>query len=587
MFHPFVIPFCIGVVALFTILGFKFFRWIKALDRRQRTVLRKHFLKGMFFPAIREMFFEGLLHRKVTGFSKRMGFMHRSIAFGWFLLIVVGFVETMVGLRGRMHPPWYAIFYRYFEYDQFTTTANVFANIMDALLLYVLIGVGMAVAKSLYAGFMGLRKTTSLKLFDLLLRYSLWLIFPLRLLSESLTACLYHNGGFLTQYFGDLFNPLFASVMELPAWTAYSMALGVFFTLLPFSRYMHIFAELLLIFFRKYGVREGEQPTGYTLMELSACSRCGICIENCPMDKVLGVDTIQPVYYLRDVRNKVPRRITAENCLMCNQCQSDCPVGLDLSALRRFGRDKQMLDTHDNYQYLEKVQAFNAIGRVAYFGGCMSHLTPGVVESMKKIFEAAGQKYWMMDEYQSICCGRPLMQQGFTKQAAELRRKNTNLIVDSHSKTLVTSCPICFQSFKNEYHLPVRVMHHTEYIAMLFQLGKLKVNPSDLRVAYHDPCELGRGCGIYEEPREVLRAVAQLVPVEKEGKGSICCGYNLGNTRLNLESQMLLREASWKNLTEHHPDVVATACPMCKKAFQHSSRHDVKDIAEIVAARLK
>lgn len=586
MFHPFVIPFCIGTVALFGIIGIKFTRWIKSLDRKQITIFRQHFLKGMFIPAIKEMLLEGLFHRKVTRFSRRLGFMHRSIALGWFLLIVVGFIEATVNLKGKLHAPWYAIFYRFFEHDQFTASSRVFADIMDALLIYVLIGIGLAVAKSLYAGIMGLRKTSKLKLFDMVLRYSLWLIFPLRLLSESLTACLYKNGGFLTQYLGDLFNPMFASVMELPAWTAYSIALGLFFALMPFSRYMHIFTELLLIFFRKYGVKESEQATGYTKMELSACSRCGICIENCPMDKVLGVDTIQPVYYLRDVRNRVAKRITADNCLMCNQCQSDCPVGIDISSLRKFGRNKQELDTHDNYQYLDKIHSFNAIGRVVYFGGCMSHLTPGIVESMKKIFDAVGQKYWMMDEYRSICCGRPLLQQGFINQAAELRRKNTRLIIESHSKTLVTSCPICYQSFKNEYHLPVRVMHHTEYIAMLMQLGKLKVKPSDLKVAYHDPCELGRGCGIYEEPRRVLRELVQLVPAERERKDSMCCGYNLGNTCLSLESQMRLRDASWQNLTINHPDQVATACPMCKKAFQHASHNSVKDIAEIVAEHL-
>jgi Fe-S oxidoreductase len=180
-----------------------------------------------------------------------------------------------------------------------------------------------------------------------------------------------------------------------------------------------------------------------------------------------------------------------------------------------------------------------------------------------------------------------LQQQGFSAQAAELRRKNTNMILDSRSKQLVTSCPICYQSFKKEYNLPIKVVHHTEYIASLIKMGRIKLKHNDLRIAYHDSCELGRGCGIYEEPREVLRAVANLVPAARERKDSDCCGYNLGNTRLTLAQQMRLRDAAWENLTVNHPDMVATACPMCKKAFTLSSRNQVKDVAELVAAQLK
>jgi len=116
--------------------------------------------------------------------------------------------------------------------------------------------------------------------------------------------------------------------------------------------------------------------------------------------------------------------------------------------------------------------------------------------------------------------------------------------------------------------------------------GKLKLNKSETKVAYHDPCELGRGCGIYDEPRLALSAAAQLVDVDKERKDSICCGYNLGNTVLTLEQQMKVRDSARHNLLKNNPDMIATACPLCKKAFQHSTSDKVKDIAEIVAENL-
>ena len=591
-YHPFVLPFVIGTIALFIITAIKFYRWIIWLDKKQRTDIQKTFFTLKIFPALwkmaKELFNEVLLHIKVSKHNWLLGYMHRSIALGWFLLIVIGTLGVVITLnwsylRVSQHPFWLGVFFNYFVRDYHTPAIRMYANIMDFLLLYVLSGILLAVIKSIHSRVVGMKRKTKLKLPDILMRYSLWLIFPLRLIAESITATIAGNGGFLTQRVGDLINKYFAEVTEMPFWTAYSISLGVFLVLFPFSRYMHIFTEPLLIVLRSLGVREGDRHTGYTRVELSACSRCGICIDGCPLESELGIKNVQAVYLLRDIRNRLFHRKATENCLMCQKCETDCPVGIEISAIRRQERSKGKPQTEDNYRFIEPLKSFNAIGRVAFYGGCMSHLTPAIAEAMKKIFNAVGQKYWMMDEDRTICCGRPLLLQGFLSQAAELRKKNTALLKESNAQLLVTSCPICYQSFKKEYDLPVKVMHHSEYIAMMIKNGKLKLHKSDKKVAYHDPCELGRGCNIYDKPREALKAVAQLVPVDKDRKNSLCCGYNLGNTVLSLEQQMTIRDAARRNLTKHNPDMIATACPLCKKAFQHATADPVKDIAEIVA----
>lgn len=586
-FHPFVLPFVLGAYALFAVCIYKFVRWIRQFDRFQRAVIRKNIFTRKFLPAVWEMFKECLLHLRITKKNWRLGYMHRSIAFGWFLLIVVGAIESRIGTPKNFHF-WVAIFYRYFhQTPPETQTALIFTHIMDALLLYVLSGVTLAWVKKIHSRFLGMHRATKHTLMDNTIRISLWCIFPLRLLSESVSACLYHNGGFLTQTIGDLFSPSVAQFLELPFWTLYSVALCLFFVLMPFSRYMHIFTEIFLIYFRKLGVKERVKMTGYTKIELSACSRCGMCIDRCPLYKDLGIMEVQSVYLLRNLRNLEHHKDIVEagkNCLMCNQCAEDCPVDIDLMSIRRISRDKGELDTDGNYQYLHKVKAFNAIGRVAYFGGCMSQLTPAIGSSMERIFQAVGQKYWYMDRDRSICCGRPLAQQGFNKQAAELRRKNTELIHSSGATALITSCPICYNAFKNEYQLSIPVYHHTEYLNHLLQTGKLKVNKSGLKVTYHDPCELGRGCGIYDEPRNVLQAVAILMGTENDRENSLCCGMNLGNTVITLEQQTIIRDKALDNLMAPDPDVVVTACPMCKRAFQHGGTSvQVMDIAEVVA----
>ena len=594
-YHPFVIPFIIGTIALFVITAIKFYRWITRLDANQLKTIRKTFFTMKIFPALwkmlKELFNEVLLHIKVSKHNWLLGYMHRSIALGWFLLIVIGtigvaFYLNWLYLQASQHPFWLGVFFNYFIRDFHTPVGRAFVDVMDFLLLYILSGILIAFIKSVHSRIVGMKKATKLKLPDIILRYALWLIFPLRLIAESVTAAITGNGGFLTQSLGDLINKYFAEITEVPFWTAYSITLGIFLALLPFSRFMHIFTEPLLIVLRSLGVRESDVHTGYTRVELSACSRCGICIDGCPLESELGIKNVQAVYLLRDIRNFVFHRKATENCLMCNQCEADCPVGIEISAIRRQERSKGKPGTEDNYRFIKPYKSFNAIGRVAYYGGCMSHLTPAITHAMKKIFEAVGQKYWMIDEDRTICCGRPLLLQGFLTQASELRKKNTELLKESNAHLLVTSCPICYQSFKKEYDLPVKVLHHSEYIAILIKNRKLQLQKSDIKVAYHDPCELGRGCGIYDEPRDVLSAVSQLVSVDKERKNSICCGYNLGNTVLSLEQQMKIRDAARNNLTKNNPDIIATACPLCKKAFQHSSHDNIQDIAEIVAAAM-
>ena len=593
-FNPFIIPFCIGVLLLFGICMIKWVKWVRRFDRLQLAILKKNIISWKFIPAIGEIITEVLFHRKVFKRRLLLGYMHASIALGWFLLIVVGAIETSVAIKGR-HPLWVPIFFRYFgkELPAFKSEM-LFNNIMDLLLCIVLSGIVMAMFKRIYSRIVGMKKTTKQVIFDKFVMISLWLIFPLRLIAESVTANRYHNGGFLTETLGELITYTFPHVsnntfwyFETTWWLFYSLALGVFFVSLPFSRYMHILTEPFLIYLRKLGLREDDKSTGFTKFELSACSRCGICIDNCPLNKELKITDVQSVYLLREIRYKRLKEEVANNCLMCDRCVEECPVGLELTRIRRQTRYKKELDTSENYKYVDNIQPFNAIGRVAYYSGCMSHLTPGIVNAMKNIFDTAGQKYWHIDAEKTICCGRPLQQQGFEQQAKELRRKNTALIRESNTTLLVTSCPICYQTFKKDYKLTIPVIHHTEYIEKCIKEKKINLKKQDIKVAYHDPCELGRGCGVYKAPRNVLKQAVTLVSLTHEKEKSFCCGFNLGNTALESDEQKKIRDAALHNLLEKKPDLIATACPACKKAFIHSCDFPVKDVAEIILENLQ
>ena len=116
-FSPFVLPFVIGTFLLFAICILKYIRWYRGFDRLQRAIIRKNILSWKFLPAIWEIIMESLLHRRIFKRNFMLGYMHASIAFGWFLLIVVGFFEAEFGIHGSK-PFWVAIFYRFFQTAQ-------------------------------------------------------------------------------------------------------------------------------------------------------------------------------------------------------------------------------------------------------------------------------------------------------------------------------------------------------------------------------------------------------------------------------------------------------------------------------------
>lgn len=592
-FHPFVLPFLIGAIFLFGIIIWKYVSWILNFSKKQRRYVLKNIISFRTLKAIWEAVRECLFHRNIFKTNLILGYMHFSFAFGWLMLIIMGKVEEIAASGKVFTEPWLGIFFKYFE----DTTHDFpfkegFVFIMDLLLLFVLSGVILAFIKRLYSRFLGMKKTTKHTKVDRIALISLWLIFPMRLFAESLTASIKLNGGFLTQTLGNWLSFLPVEDLLLPAWWIYSFSLGIFFIFMPFTRYMHIFTEMLLVFFRKWGVVEEDGRTGYTDFERNACSRCGICIDVCQLNTGAGIQSVQSVYFLRDTRTKHLDKKVVDNCLLCDRCVDACPVGLELTQIRRIYRYKKEFAGKDYYTFLqpEKLKRdTDPPKKILYFAGCMTHLTPGIISSMKKIFEVSGQEFHFLDEEKNLCCGKPLKQQGFLEQAQTLIQKNRALIYSYDADILVTSCPICYNSFMEDYNLKLKVMHHTQYINMLIESGKITLpETSGQNFSYHDPCEISRGHDLYEEPRNILSRIGILQTGNAEKSKTMCCGGSLGNTVINPGEVKEISRETLKNLTSSQPDILVTSCPLCKKTFSRSSSSDIviKDIAEVVASHI-
>jgi len=589
-FDPFVLPFLIGLNAMFFILVYKFQNWIGRMDSADRKKLWKGFFTNKFFFSVKEIFLEGLIHRKIFRVNFFLGTMHMTLAFGWFLLIVFGTIESKLHNQKAFSAIYDPIFLKFFEHDlSGKPWSGFFAFIMDFLLLFVLVGLFLAIAKRFVKMLYGMKRSTKLKPEDKIALKALWLIFPLRLIAESITAALYGNGGFLTNHVGALlmktflYNTLVA--FEHPFWWAYSAVLGIFFVLLPFSRYMHIPAEVWLIFMRNAGIGPNKKYDGHAVFELNACSRCGICIDTCQLNISTELNHSVPAYFLHSIKHKEVEEKKAFNCMMCGRCKEYCPVGIDTLNQRLLQRKTFITGNGLNYNYLKETPIEKA--DIAYFAGCMSHLTPGIIKATETIFKEAQINYTFIDKDGSVCCGRPALIAGKDKAAFKLIEYNKQLIKNSGAKILVTNCPICYKGFKEEYNLDIQVMHHTQYINLLVGSHLIHLSGLDKNVIYHDPCELGRGSHIYNEPRNILNKMSNLLSLDFEKENALCCGGSLGQFNLTPEQKEKVRKDALKEYSLQNPDMIVTACPLCKKTFTKKSDIEIKDIAEVVVQSMK
>ncbi len=589
-FDIFVLPFLIGIIFLLVILAWRYFKWLDELNVSDRYKFIRGLFSLNFFKAISEVFSESLLHRKIFRVNFFLGFMHMSFAFFWFLLIVVGSIESKLYSKYPFNAPYDPVFFKYFEHSFYEFGAyKYFSFFMDLFLLIILITIIMALFKRIYSVFFGMKKITRHRIVDRIAQIILWIIFPLRWLAESATAGIYNNGGFLTQTTGDFMTAYLAlNYFEYPLWWLYSSSLGAFFIILPFSRYMHIPTEVILIFLRRFGIKNENEIIGFANFEVQSCSSCGICIDKCQMADAAGMHGQQAVYYLRKLRFKRNFEDIVFNCMMCKRCNYYCPVDIDISHLRNLNRKKLLPALYNDHSYLnyENIEIPESKPVVLYFAGCMTYLRPGIIQAMTNIFETAGVEYYFCDKQESFCCGSPMFMLGATDETAEMIRKNTELFNNSGADILVTSCPVCLKMFRNEYDLNIKAIHHTEYIKNIVDAGKIKLKFSDTKYVYHDPCELGRGLGEFNHARRVLKATGLRAANQYHKNKALCCGGSLANIRIRADQRKEITKDAYLKLTQDAPDVLITACPRCEQTFVTVADCQVMDIAEFVEQRL-
>lgn len=199
---------------------------------------------------------------------------------------------------------------------------------------------------------------------------------------------------------------------------------------------------------------------------------------------------------------------------------------------------------------------------------------------------------------EETCTGDPAKRAGneflFQMQAFQ----NITTLNNYNIKKIVTGCPHCYNTLKNEY--PglggnYEVVHHTQLVQELINQGKLKVTGGEFKgkkIVYHDPCYLGRANDVYEAPREIIQKLdVELDEMKRSREKGFCCGA--GGAQLFKEAEKGNKEVNTERAEAaltHNPDVIAVACPFCNtmmtdgvKHFNKEGKTKVLDVAEMIA----
>jgi succinate dehydrogenase/fumarate reductase iron-sulfur protein len=374
--------------------------------------------------------------------------------------------------------------------------------------------------------------------------------------------------------------------------------------------------------------------------DLTLCIKCSICNSACPAvidEKFLGPSALTATYrFITDSRDQgLDQRLKpmADNiwlCTQCNSCTMFCPKKLtcanaivdDHSLLVETGNIprtvKDVLESVYKYhnpmgtpqtRRMEwakdlKVETFPATTKadVLFFVCCSNvydirnqetaRIMASIFHNMHVTFATLGTEEW--------CCGDHMLRLGEKGLFEELAEHNISMFKKFDAQRIVTLSPHCYNTFKNDKPYSdagLNVQHYTQFLAEAVEKGSIKLTkPIRRRIAYHDPCFLGKRNDVFDAPRQILQSMRglELVEMRRTKQSSFCCGGGAG--RVWTEDALPEKRPSTNRLREAlslNVDAGAGACPYCVttledavKVLDVENKIAVKDILELVKEAL-
>ena len=445
---------------------------------------------------------------------------------------------------------------------------------------------------------------------------------------------------------------------HLSVWLFHAAVSLAFVAIVPYSYFVHLLTTPLNIFFAKLGPR-GEIPAIANLeaaenlgvskleefswkrrLDFDACVECGRCQAVCPAHMAgTALSPKQVIVKLkRHMHGELPGPIHGElirpeelwACTTCMACVEECPAFIDIVDtiidLRRYLALSEGALPSTAPQSLQNIQrAGNPWGLPAgerlawahgldvpvmepgkeveylYWVGCSASYdrrNQAIARAVVKILRAAGVSFGVMQEER--CHGEVARRLGEEYLYQTLQQENIQAINRYRFRKVITHCPHCFNTIKNEFPQfggTYEVLHHSQVIDELIRAGRIKPTKAlDATFAFHDSCYLGRYNGILEAPRSVARSVPGLRVVElpRNRARGLCCGGGGGHMWMEVKSKKRVNLIRVEEILEAKVDTVGTGCPFClamldlgRKVKGADETLQVKDVSELVAESLE
>jgi len=358
--------------------------------------------------------------------------------------------------------------------------------------------------------------------------------------------------------------------------------------------------------------------------KLDLCYQCGLCTGSCPWNLV------RSFLVRRIIRQAQLGVVDFESediwlCASCRSCVQRCPRGVEIidimKAIRGVVAEIGAAKVPDSLRLTTKniaslgnpfgqaperradwvgnleVKTYTDGIRLLYFSCCIPAYDPKikrVAQATANILTRSGVDFGILGTKES-CCGESIRKAGNEALFQSLAQKNIEAFTGAGVKQIIVSSPHCYHTFKNEYPdlgADFEVIHIVQYLVQLISDGRLKFTKEvKKRVAYHDPCYLGRHNGIYDEPREVLRSIPGLELVEMSDfrENALCCGGGGGRIWMETKKGERFSDLRIQQALEVGADTLAVSCPYCMLNFEDSlltlnkvGAIEIKDVVELV-----
>ena len=380
-----------------------------------------------------------------------------------------------------------------------------------------------------------------------------------------------------------------------------------------------------------FGVGQIQDFTWKQLFELDACVRCGRCTDVCPAN--LAGQPLSPMQLIQDLKAHLAavgpevQRVGHENgdvrtaspvamvgeviqdetlwaCRTCGACVQECPVMIEhvptIVDMRRYlvmdearipPAAQQALENIETRGHpwrgatLERSSWMEGLGEVPIFDGSQDYLywvgcsgalverNLPITQSVFRLLREAGASFGVLGQ-EETCNGDPARRLGNEYLFQILAQQLVETFKAKQVQRVITNCPHCFNTFKNEYpqfdgHF--EVLHHTEFLAQALKDGRLRPQYRiEQSITYHDSCYLGRMNGQYDAPREIIELLpgAELTEMKRSRSRGLCCGAGGGNMWLEEVGERRVNHVRTEEAVGTGAEGVVSNCPFCIQMFE-------------------